>query len=280
MRKTSETLLPTLDAQYHLGDRSRLRSFLERLTSPFDPGAVAYPGLKSRVFVCGCGHSGTTIITRILAHHPSVFCPPQDTGIFTSRRRRAAREFRALEKVAVESNKTALVEKTPRHIREMALIRELVRDPRFLLIVRDGRDVIASFARRAHNGSEIGRKRWLMDNAIVAAESASSDTFVMRYEDFVADSAKTIEAVCKFANLTYSDDLLSYHQNPQNWFKQASIEKGSGLEGDGHLSLRNWQVNQPIFDGRGRWRNELTEQDIELLRKEDTRHLMQHFGYW
>ncbi len=118
-----------------------------------------------------------------------------------------------------------------------------------------------------------------MDNAIVAAESASADTLVVRYEDFIDDSPKVIETICNFAALPYSDELLAYHQSPQNWFGRTNIEKGSGLEGGEHMSLRNWQINQPIFDGRGRWRNELNEQDVELLHKEDTRNLMQRFGY-
>ena len=39
------------------------------------------------------------------------------------------------------------------------------------------------------------------------------------------------------------------------------------VRGSGHHRLRAWQFNQPLFDGRGRWRRELTAQEVELVRR-------------
>ena len=45
------------------------------------------------------------------------------------------------------------------------------------------------------------------------------------------------------------------------------------------MTLRNKQVNQPIYDGRGRWRKELGKSELVELVEGRGKHLMQAFGY-
>ena len=51
------------------------------------------------------------------------------------------------------------------------------------------------------------------------------------------------------------------------------------MEGSGHRALRNWQVNQPIFDGRGTWQERLSPEEQALFSDPAFRELMVHFGY-
>jgi len=43
-------------------------------------------------------------------------------------------------------------------------------------------------------------------------------------------------------------------------------------------NLRNWQINQPLFDGRGRWIKEMTEDD-KVIFKDKAQKYLEKFGY-
>ncbi|MER8402385.1 sulfotransferase [Mesorhizobium sp. M1348] len=166
-----------------------------------------------------------------------------------------------------------LLEKTPRHIRRVARIRRLVPGARFVMPVRDGRDVVASLIKRLGNPKE-ALDRWINDNALVFAERGKPDVLIYRYEDLVENPAKVVEQICGFLDVTFSPDLLDYHKNPQQWFKptDASVETQ-------HEVLRNQQVNQPIYDGSGRWRSELGNAELQDLVQGRGAQLMKAFGY-
>jgi hypothetical protein len=146
------------------------------------------------------------------------------------------------------------------------------------MTVRDGRDSVASMAKRYGDLSRAIR-RWVDENTIVLAERDRPDVLVYRHEDLISDPPTVVRQVCKFLNLQYSDELLEYHQTPKLWFQQKEIRRGYGTKGPEHRALRNWQVNQPIFDTRGRWRSELSEEDLVELTHGTGRPLMQAFGY-
>ena len=57
------------------------------------------------------------------------------------------------------------------------------------------------------------------------------------------------------------------------------VRAGSGREGEGHRAHRNWQVNQPIFDSSGQWRQYLTEVDLREITEGPGRKIMEAFGY-
>jgi HEPN domain-containing protein len=42
---------------------------------------------------------------------------------------------------------------------------------------------------------------------------------------------------------------------------------------------RNWQINQPIFDGRGRWLAEMTEAEKEQFKNSPAQAMLEQFGY-
>ncbi|RWO92554.1 sulfotransferase [Mesorhizobium sp.] len=224
-------------------------------------------------FVCGCGHSGTTLIATILASHPDVYLPFQETNVFFKWTPLAMFRYWKLKRAALGAGKTFLLEKTPRHIRRVGRIRRLVPGARFVMPVRDGRDVVASLARRLGDPAE-ALDRWIDDNALVLAEQEAPDVLIYRYEDLVEDPARIVERICGFLDLSFSSDLLDYHRNPQQWFKPAEAEVETQ-----HAALRNQQVNKPIYDGRGRWKTELGQMELKELTEGRGKPLMQAFGY-
>ena len=71
----------------------------------------------------------------------------------------------------MRAGRRVILEKTPRHIRVLDVIRGHLPRPRFLIVVRDGRDVAASMARR-FGDVRVGIDRWIKDNTLAVAERA------------------------------------------------------------------------------------------------------------
>ena len=101
----------------------------------------------------------------------------------------------------------------------------------------------------------------------------------MRYEDLVSDSNLIIKRICSFLGLTFDPAMFDYHKQPIMWARQTEIRRGTGLDGSEHSALRNWQINQPIFDGRGSWKDKLSSDQIAQLENDPGRPLMRALGY-
>ncbi len=231
-----------------------------------------------KAFICGCGHTGTSILARIMAAHPEVFCPPFETETFKGDPQHAMREFERMLVTAGQKGKRALIEKTPRHIYSIELIRKLVPGAKFIVTVRDGRDVAASLIKR-EGSAEAGIERWLYETKLSLEQRQRSDVMLVRYEDFVSDPRSVIEKICLFISLRFEPSMLDYYKQPVLWYGQTEIRKGSGASGTEHDALRNWQVNQPIFDGRGIWKGRLSPKQVAVLEAGPGRALMRALGY-
>jgi hypothetical protein len=232
--------------------------------------------MKTATFICGCGHSGTLLLANMFASHPQVHIPLRETQAFLKPDPEQA--WAGLRAKAEVSGRPHFAEKTPRHVHRLDLIRRLVPGARFVLMVRDGRDVTASFLRRMGE-VETGRARWIEDNRPVLAARGAADATILRYEDLVADPEARLRAVCAFAGLPFAPEMLRFHETPRKWFGVKRLVRGDGSNGPQHRMLRNWQVNQPIFDGRGRWRETLGAEDLAPFEAPPLREIMEAFGY-
>ena len=65
------------------------------------------------IFICGCGHSGTSLLANMFASHPDVFIPLRETEIFLTPET-AESNFEMLRQEAQESGCRYGAEKTPR----------------------------------------------------------------------------------------------------------------------------------------------------------------------
>lgn len=250
-----------------------VRTFL-RLKGPM---FWQYP--SGAVFICGCGHSGTTLLANMFSAHPQVFIPLRETSAFHRPTDKDAKRHRdALVMDFRRSQKTYLVEKTPRHILHLDRIRALMPAPRFVLMVRDGRDVAASFLKR-YGSPESGIERWLEAGEIILSQAGRHDVMLTRYEDLIGDPRRELERICAFSGIPFDEAMLRYHEMEHFWFGETEVRMGSGEEGDGHRALRNWQVNQPIFDGRRSWVGKLAPEALTALTQGRGGELMSAFGY-
>lgn len=232
--------------------------------------------LRQEAFICGCGHSGTTIVANILASHPDVYVPLKETGVFMRNSVSARIKLAILRLTQRALNKRLLVEKTPKHIRHLDLLFKLSPRARLIVPVRDGRDVAASISKRPGESLDRGIDRWIEDNTIVYSIRNCRNVFCYRYEDFVENPENVLQAMCDFLEIKWYSSLLNYHTSNRNWFSRDGIQRPDVTD---HESYRNWQVNQPLFDGRNKWRQQFSDLDMSRLTQGAGADLMKSWNY-
>ena len=237
---------------------------------------LSWRRVRVECFICGCGHSGTTLIANILAGHKDVYMPLKETSIFLCTPDQARVRLKQLRLATRRSAKPVLIEKTPRHIQRLEMIRELSPSAKVLIPIRDGRDVAASYAKRYSDGLDSGIDRWIEENQIAFDVSRQKNILIYRYEDFIDKPTKTLSKICNFVGIEYDRTLLEYHLTPRNWFGEAELRQA---DPHAHEAFRNWQINQPLFDGRSKWRERHSENEMRRLTTGTGAKLMKAFGY-
>lgn len=214
--------------------------------------------IDNPIFIVGCGHSGTTLLLRIVGSHPNVHPIMKETAVFSKKRTYLLRDF---DLAALQNGKKRWVEKTPIHIQHIDRIFRHRPHAKVLLILRDGRDVADSI--RARKGSfEAGAQRWLKNNQ--AGEKWWDDprVLVLKYEDLIESFDDQARKVLEFVGEDYSNEVREYHSKLNTGHKKPE----SVAAGD-HFEYRMWQVSQPLFDGRARWASRLSEEEKETFKK-------------
>jgi hypothetical protein len=120
------------------------------------------------------------------------------------------------------AGKDIWLEKTPRHVLHASRILRLVPDSRFIHIVRDGRDVVASIVDRARRNPDrfrgqedpaYGIRQW--NRSIGATASALEDPghLVLRYEALADRGEETLRALCLQIGIEFEEGMLEPGRN-------------------------------------------------------------------
>lgn len=206
------------------------------------------------VFIVGCGHSGTSILLTILGAHSRIHAVPYESRVaIINKKSKFHRKLKEFDKQAVVARKRRWVEKTPRHILHIGKILKWQPNAKIILIIKDGRDVAYSIQKRT-DSLEGGIKRWVEDNLAGKKYWGDPNVHVMKYEDLITDFETTITGVLSFLNEEYECEMKDYHTKPRKWYSDVISKPETVHEGKNHEQYRNWQINQPLFDGRGRWK--------------------------
>jgi hypothetical protein len=81
------------------------------------------PPLPGGIHVCGCGHSGTSILTRLIGAHPRIHAIPGETGVAKKGSYRRYRQaIEGFWRDSAAAGAAVWVEKTPKHVRQLAFI--------------------------------------------------------------------------------------------------------------------------------------------------------------
>lgn len=213
------------------------------------------------IFVSGFGHGGTTLMACILGSHPDVHLIPYETRWFL-------RKMSAADPLEYASlvDKPYIVEKTPMHVRKIGGIKELLPDSQFVIMVRNPLDVIASQYKR-HGDVQKAIERCKEDYEAISNVKDMEHVHIVRYEDLIDNVENVIKRLCGDIGLLFDDEMLKYHEKKIPW-EGVIPEDNDGVGEEKHLQRRAWQIQQPIFDGRERWRRELNDEQVQLVRTE------------
>jgi hypothetical protein len=218
--------------------------------------------LRDPIFIVGCGHSGTSLLLRMLGTHSSIYAIPYESSAALRSERRFRKSLQHFDMLAIAGNKFRWAEKTPKHICHLEKILAVRPHSKILLIVRDGRDVASSIKDRT-GSLEQGILRWRDDNLAGKEFWCHPNVHVLRYENLISDPEAVLHKIITFIGETYEPDILKYHEAPKYYYAK-TIEKPPSAFGEHHEQYRNWQINQPLFDGSGRWK-QMSIAELDLI---------------
>jgi hypothetical protein len=129
------------------------------------------------------------------------------------------------------------IEKSPVHLHYMDVISRFVAGARFLHILRDGRDVVASLVEACRRDPErwvrqlVRREpvpdqrtlysaavgRWNHDLQLSLARIGDRNHLLVFYDDLIADTANTLSRVCSFIQVDYDPQM------EQHWISAEAV---------------------------------------------------------
>lgn len=205
-----------------------------------------------RIFLVGAPRSGTTILQSLLAAHPEIISFPESkffhyllyqeftenlptrlTKFFRDEIKRpeflhdfdnsqtaeskAGWFVRILDGLAVEENKSIWLEKTPEHIYFIEDIERLVPDAKFIHILRNGMDTIASMYEATRNFSELWGGVWDLEHCIERWKDAAltshkyvnnSRHLLVKYEELIDNKNLVLASICDFIGIEYNSAMV------------------------------------------------------------------------
>lgn len=229
----------------------KLTHRLRYLTNPRFRRVVDNP-----VFVVGCGHSGTTLMLRILGSHPDIHPVLQESRMFETGTHGCL--LWRFERDAWRAGARRLVEKTPKHVLHIGKIFALRPQARIVLMLRDGRDVAVSIRDRLGSIAH-GIRRWIDDNEASRAWWGDPRVKLVRYEDLVTNFRAIADDVFRFLGEEPAGGVEEFYRK----FTEPGevLAKPPDATERNHLAYRIWQVTQPLFDGRRRWEREMSDEE-------------------
>lgn len=128
--------------------------------------------------------------------------------------------------LAKTKGKRRWCEKTPDHVQHVRLLSEVFPRSRFIHMIRDGREVACSIARRQFRHPELVIYRWKKLVNLGQADGAMLGERYMelKYEDLTSDPRSEMARVCEFLSLDFDEHVLSSRM-PQSP-KRKSLTKG------------------------------------------------------
>jgi hypothetical protein len=176
-------------------------------------------------------------------------------------------------------------DKTPGYATKMRRIWRALPEARFIHMIRDGRDVAVSLARRQSGLStkEVAN-RW--SHRIRKTRNLASilpHYMELHYEDLVTDPEEVLRRVSAFVELDYDPAMLSYHQRSQERLRELErplrAEDGKrGLTAESRLKAHARTAEPPRPDRVGAWREELAPEDVAIFEKRAGK-LLEELGY-
>lgn len=221
------------------------KHWLRRCYNAF-PSVFAKPMDSNKLFtfVVGCGHSGTTLMAAKLSNHSAIMGIGRETNVFSL----GNHSLLSVKAIAQEWDYfssfygySCVLEKTPKHIYAYRNIQKIIPNNKFVVMIRNPLDTIASLYKRFEN-LEFCVERWVYDNAEAINFLGKENVLFVRYEDFTQSPETALREVIEFLGYEYEESVLSsedtvYSKTPQK----------------DNMRLREAQVGKPVKPNNGGW---------------------------
>jgi hypothetical protein len=235
------------------------------------------------IFIVGCGQSGTTLLLKILGAQSRLHAINFESAIAfkPEKSRELAQQF---NRMCSNAGKVHWVEKTPMHIHKISVLIEMFPDARILVMLRDGRDVACSIRRRTGDLA-VGIERWVTDNTAAVPALSQDNVMVVRYENLIGDVEACTSEILNFCGEDYEPGIKEFYKYQLD-FQDAGLKSkwASALfrdrqrEPNEHRTRRQQQIHQELFDGRNAWKQELSADEKDMIKKR-AGELLQYFAY-
>jgi len=236
--------------------------------------------INNPVFIVGCGHSGTSIMLALLGNHPEIYPIPKESALFLKTDKVVEKIMSEWDNKVIELGKSHWIEKTPPHIFQISRFLALRPNSKFILMLRDGRDVVCSLKHRVGYSNVKDRiERWIYDNMAGLPYWQHPQLKIVKYESLIENPENTLKEICTFLAISYSEDMLEFYKTQHLWYSKEIIKPNTIKTPEDHNNLRNWQINQPLYDGRERWKKDMTLEDKEAFKNTLAQTYLKQFGY-
>lgn len=227
----------------------------------------------SWIFVCGCGHTGTTLLSQILTESQEIYCNFTENGQFLLYNHFQTKKLIIdFEKLCIEANKKIILEKTPRHVWHIDFIRNSILKSKFILTAREPIPTIKSLFERTGNLDQSIR-RYQDDTVQILRQKNKKDVMLVKYEDLVKQPESILQNICQFLEIDFNLDFLDYYKSKKLWFSD-------GLNNE-HIENRNNQVNKPLYKNEEEWIDSqfAEKKDLAIWMSEIGNDLRTELGY-
>ena len=168
-------------------------------------------------------------------------------------------------------------DKTPGYATKMRRIQKALPEARFVHIIRDGRDVVASRARRSQREPlpvDVAARRWKRRIISTRGRAEGVDHYAeVRYEELVAEPEATLRRVCAFVELPFDEAMLAYHERGAE--RLAEIDRGlparrgrHELDAGPRIAAHEHADEPPLPERAGAWREEMAQEDVAAFAAE------------
>lgn len=210
------------------------------------------------IFIVGCARSGTTLLRMVLDSHPRISCG-EETKFLTDLEPIVGAHWRLLvsygfdrawwlerirqmyggfqEAYVERRGKARWADKTPGYTLHLGFVEELYPAAQYVHIIRDGRDVVASFRERWGYRSGVRAANSIWAHYVRTAREFGSrlppDRYhELRYEDLVGDPESTVRALLTFLGEQWDPQVLRYqevnHDTTDRYAVFTATRRGTG----------------------------------------------------
>lgn len=210
----------------------------------------------SWVFISGCGHTGTTLLAKILSQSRDIFCNNIENGQFLLYNYFETDELiTKFEDEARKYKKVYILEKTPRHVWHTDFILSKLPKSKHIFTVREPIATINSIYNRTGNlNSSI--RRYQDDCIQILRNLNRPNTYLIKYEDLTSSPELELQKLCKWLDIQYFSDFLNFYKSDKLWFQADTA--------GAHEANRNAQLKSPIYFTENVWTDEHFSKSLDF----------------